>query len=80
MVLLTYFIHIVSYYTPWNHQETSDFFIFSGGKEKDQGHEKQPFTGVLKNSFPEKPRDLTKKRIMEQVFCSEFYEIFQNSF
>ena len=29
---------LVSSYTPWEHQETKGFLIFSGGIERDQGH------------------------------------------
>ena len=37
--LLTYFMPLVSFYTPWKHQKTSGFLMFSGGIERDQWHE-----------------------------------------
>ena len=37
--LLTHFMPVVSFYTPWKHQETWDFLIFSGEIERDQWHE-----------------------------------------
>ena len=33
---LTYFIPLVSFYTPWKHQKTSGFLIFSGDIEREQ--------------------------------------------
>ena len=35
-VLLTYFMKLVSFYTPRKYQSTSAFLMFSGGIEKDQ--------------------------------------------
>ena len=34
-VILTHFMPLVSFYTPWHYQET-EAFLFSGGIEKDQ--------------------------------------------
>ena len=36
---LTHFMPLVSFDTPWKHQKTSDFFMFSGGVERDKWHE-----------------------------------------
>ena len=36
---LTYFIPLVSFYTPWKHQKTSGFLIFSGDTEREQWYE-----------------------------------------
>ena len=33
---LTHFMLLVSFYTPWNHQKTKDFLMFSGGRVRDQ--------------------------------------------
>ena len=30
---------LLSFYTPWKHQKTRGFGIFSGGKERDQSHD-----------------------------------------
>ena len=37
--VLTYFMLLVSSYTPWKHQNTFGVLMFSGGKERDNGHE-----------------------------------------
>ena len=36
---LTHFMPLAFFYTPWKHQKTSGFLIFSGGIERDQWHE-----------------------------------------
>ena len=36
---LTHFMPLISFYTPWKHQKTSDFLMFSGGIERDQWDE-----------------------------------------
>ena len=36
---LTYLMSLVSYFTPWKQKKTSDFFMFSGGIERNQGYE-----------------------------------------
>ena len=36
---LTHFMPLVFLYTPWKHQKTSAFLMFSGGIERDQWHE-----------------------------------------
>ena len=38
VAILIHFIPLVSFYTPWKHQKTIDFLMFSWGKEKDQWH------------------------------------------
>ena len=38
-LLLTHFMPLVSFDTPWKHQRTKGFLMFSGGIEKDQWHE-----------------------------------------
>ena len=35
----TYFMPLVSFDTPWKHQKTNAFLMFSGGVERDQWHE-----------------------------------------
>ena len=37
--LLTYFMSLVCSYSPWKHQETFGFLMFSGGTGRDQWHE-----------------------------------------
>ena len=37
---LTHFMSLISFDTPWKHQKTSGFLMFSGGIKRDQGHEK----------------------------------------
>ena len=37
--LLTHFMPQVSFNTPWKHQKTFDFLMFSGGIERDLWHE-----------------------------------------
>ena len=34
--LLTYFMQLVSFYTPWKHQKTRGFLMFAGGVERDK--------------------------------------------
>ena len=36
---LTDFNQLISFYTPWKHQKTSDFLMLSGGIERNQWHE-----------------------------------------
>ena len=36
---LTHFMPVLSFYTPWKHQETFGFLMFSGGVESDQWHD-----------------------------------------
>ena len=36
---LAHFIPLISFYTPWKHQKTSGFLIFSWGIERHQWHE-----------------------------------------
>ena len=38
-ICVTHFIPLVSFYTPWKHQKTRGFLMFSGGLERDQWHE-----------------------------------------
>ena len=51
LVILTHFMQLVSFYTPWKHEETSGFLIFSGGIERDQWHEmgSYEFSALIKN-------------------------------
>ena len=35
---LTHFLPLVYFYTPWKHQKTFCFLMFSGGIERDQWH------------------------------------------
>ena len=37
--VLTHFMSLVSFNTPWKHQKTSSFLMFSGGIQKDQWRE-----------------------------------------
>ena len=37
--VLTHFMPVISFYTPWKHQKTSGFLMFLGGIERDQLHE-----------------------------------------
>ena len=37
--IFIHFIPLVSFHTPWKHQKTRGFFMFSGGIEWDQWHE-----------------------------------------
>ena len=37
--LLTYFMPLISFYTPWKHQKTRVFLMFSEGIESNQWHE-----------------------------------------
>ena len=34
----THVMPMISYYTPWKHQKTRAFLMFSGGKERKQWH------------------------------------------
>ena len=36
---LDHSMSLASFYTPWKHQKTSGFLMFSGGIERDQWHE-----------------------------------------
>ena len=36
---LTHFVPLISFDTPWKHQKTSGFLMFSGGITRDQWHE-----------------------------------------
>ena len=36
-ISLTHFMRLVSFYTPWKHQKTKGFLMFSGGLERDRG-------------------------------------------
>ena len=36
---LTDFMPLISFYTPWKHQKTKGFLMFSAGMERDQWHE-----------------------------------------
>ena len=36
---LTHFMQLASFDTPWKHQKTIGFLMFSGGAERDQLHE-----------------------------------------
>ena len=38
---LTHFMLLISFDTPWKHQKTKDFLMFSGGIKRDQWHEIQ---------------------------------------
>ena len=45
---------LVSFYTPWKHQKTKDFPMFSGGIERDQWDEigqRQQGIGFIKNKL-----------------------------
>ena len=44
---LTHFVPLISFDTPWKHQKTRSFLMFSGGIKRDQWHE----IGWKKNVF-----------------------------
>ena len=37
--ILTHFMPLISFYTPWKHQKTYGCLMFSGDIERDQWHE-----------------------------------------
>ena len=39
LYILTHFMQLVSFSTPWKHKKTFGFLMFSGGIERDQRHE-----------------------------------------
>ena len=39
MKKLTHFMPLISFHTPWKHQKTRGFLMFSGGIKRDQWHE-----------------------------------------
>ena len=43
---LTHFMPLISFDTPWKHQNTSGFLIFSGGIKRDQWHAWNELKGV----------------------------------
>ena len=59
---LTYFIPLASFGTPWKHQKTSGFLMFSGRIEREQWHE-------AVNQFRKKAPSKMYDRVVNTALC-----------
>ena len=64
---LTHFMPLVFLYTPWKHQKTSAFLMFSGGIERDQWHE----IGLVV-SFPSLWSSFILRNLTSRVFSKRY--------
>ena len=67
---LTHFMSLISFYTPWKHQKTFGFLMFSWGVERDQRHEICSFRSnvCLYFNFLQQMLQNSLKKLPE-VFC-----------
>ena len=59
---LTHFMSLISFQTPWKHQKTRSFLLFSGGIKSDQWHEMGSY-GSFKEFLNSKCPSCPSKRL-----------------
>ena len=61
---------LVSFYTPWKHQETKGFLIFSGCIERDEWHDMG--LNMASMTFLHKPLIFREQNIHQYIDQSDF--------